>query len=50
MTESKNFDYEIPWQWYNNQIKEKIRKNKVVTKIRNDLQKRRLVKNDGRIR
>ena len=50
MTESKNFDYEIPWYWHREQLKEKIRKNKVVNKIRNDLQKTRLVKNDGRIR
>lgn len=42
MTESRNFDYEIPWYWYEEQIKEKIRKNKVVTRIRTDLQKTRI--------
>ena len=42
MTESKNFDYEIPWKWHEEQIKESIRKNKVVNKIRNDLQKSRI--------
>ena len=50
MTESRSYGYEIPWHWYREQLKEKIRKNKVVTKIRNDLQKTRLVKNNGRIR
>ena len=42
MTESKNFDYEIPWNWHEEQIREKIRKNKVVSKIRTDLQKTRI--------
>ena len=42
MTESKNFDYEIRWKWHEEQIKEKIRKNKVVDKIRTDLQKARV--------
>ncbi len=50
MTESRHIEYDIPWKWSEEQIKEKIRKNKVVNKIRNDLLKTRLVKNDGRIR
>ena len=42
MIESKNFDYEIPWKWHEEHVKEKIRKNKVVNKIRTDLQKTRI--------
>ncbi len=42
MAESRNFDYEIPWRWSKEQIKEKIRKNKMITKIRTDLQKTRV--------
>ena len=50
MTESKNFNYEIPWHWVEDQIQEKIRKNKMVNKIRNDLKKKRRVRKNGRIR
>ncbi len=42
MTESKSLDYEIPWKWHEEQVKEKIRKNKVVNKIRTDLQNSRI--------
>ena len=42
MTESKSINYEIPWKWHEEQVKEKIRKNKVVSKIRTDLQKTRV--------
>ena len=37
MTESKSSEYEIPWQWANEQLKEKIRKNKHIVRLRNDL-------------
>ena len=37
MTESKNYEYKVPWQWANEQIKDKIRKNKHIERIRNDL-------------
>ena len=42
MTESRHIEYEIPWKWHEEQIKEKVRKNKVVSKIRTDLQKTRV--------
>ena len=42
MTESRHIEYEIPWKWSEEQIKEKIRKNKVIDKIRTDLQKTRV--------
>lgn len=42
MTESKSINYEIPWKCHEEQIKEKVRKNKVVSKIRTDLQKTRV--------
>ena len=44
MTESRNFDYEIPWKWHNEQLKENIRKNKHHERIRNNLQKKRTYK------
>lgn len=44
MTESRNFDYEIPWKWHNEQLKESIRKNKHLERIRNNFKKKRIYK------
>lgn len=35
-------DYEFPWEWTNDYIREKIRKNEVLKKRRDRIQKSRL--------
>lgn len=42
MTESKNVKYQFPWPWHNDQIKERIRKNNYIQRIRNELKKEKL--------
>ncbi len=41
MTESR---HKIPWEWDTEQLKERIRKNRYVERIRNNLQKKRTYK------